>query len=158
MLKKLSDKKLIQYQRYQGVKRTAEGRRVALGIVRKHRLWEVFLLEKLDYRWDEVHEIAEQLEHITSDNLTDRLDKFLCFPKFEPHGDPKLYLKIESLQAYERLDEIIPRAQGLIIGRGGLGPVRGCRDRLRPVRRLPPRRGQRIPVAVLAGLRAAVAG
>lgn len=88
MLKKLADKKLIQYQRYQGVKLTAEGRRVALGIVRKHRLWEVFLLEKLDYRWDEVHEIAEQLEHITSHNLTDRLDKFLGFPKFDPHGDP----------------------------------------------------------------------
>ncbi len=88
MLKKLADKKLIQYQKYQGVKLTAEGRRVALNIVRKHRLWEVFLVEKLDYRWDEVHEIAEQLEHIFSENLTDRLDKFLGFPKFDPHGDP----------------------------------------------------------------------
>ncbi len=88
MLKKLADKKLIQYQKYQGVKLTAEGRRVALSIVRKHRLWEVFLVEKLDYRWDEVHEIAEQLEHIFSENLTDRLDKFLDFPKFDPHGDP----------------------------------------------------------------------
>lgn len=88
MLKKLADKKLIQYQKYQGVKLTAEGRRVALSIVRKHRLWEVFLVEKLDYRWDEVHEIAEQLEHIYSENLTDRLDMFLGFPKFDPHGDP----------------------------------------------------------------------
>ena len=88
MLKKLADKKLIQYQKYQGVKLTSEGRRVALNIVRKHRLWEVFLVEKLDYRWDEVHEIAEQLEHIFSENLTDRLDKFLDFPKFDPHGDP----------------------------------------------------------------------
>lgn len=88
MLKKLADKKLIQYQKYQGVRLTAEGRRVALNIVRKHRLWEVFLVDKLGYRWDEVHEIAEQLEHILSDNLTDRLDKFLDFPKFDPHGDP----------------------------------------------------------------------
>src|ERR1044072_2896201 len=88
MLKKLADKKLIQYQRYQGVKLTAEGRRVALNIVRKHRLWEVFLVEKLNYGWDEVHEIAEQLEHIFSETLTDRLDKFLGFPKFDPHGDP----------------------------------------------------------------------
>ena len=88
MLKKLADKKLIQYQRYQGVKLTAEGRRVAVNIVRKHRLWEVFLVEKLGYGWDEVHEIAEQLEHIYSENLTDRLDKFLGYPKFDPHGDP----------------------------------------------------------------------
>jgi DtxR family Mn-dependent transcriptional regulator len=88
MLKKLAEKKLIQYEKYQGVKLTADGRRVALSIVRKHRLWEVFLVSKLDYRWDEVHEIAEQLEHIYSENLTDRLDKFLGFPKFDPHGDP----------------------------------------------------------------------
>lgn len=88
MLKKLAEKKLIQYQKYQGVKLSAEGRRTALSIVRKHRLWEVFLVEKLDYRWDEVHEIAEQLEHIISENLIDRLDHFLAFPKFDPHGDP----------------------------------------------------------------------
>ena len=88
MLKKLSDKKLIQYQKYQGVKLTEEGRKLALMIVRKHRLWEVFLVEKLNYGWDEVHEIAEQLEHIISENLTDRLDKFLGYPKFDPHGDP----------------------------------------------------------------------
>ncbi len=88
MLKKLADKKLLQYEKYQGVRLSSEGRRVALNIVRKHRLWEVFLVSKLDYRWDEVHEIAEQLEHIYSENLTDRLDKFLGFPKFDPHGDP----------------------------------------------------------------------
>lgn len=88
MLKKLAEKKLIQYQRYQGVKLTSEGRKVALTIVRKHRLWEVFLVEKLNYGWDEVHEIAEQLEHIYSDNLTDKLDQFLGYPKFDPHGDP----------------------------------------------------------------------
>ena len=88
MLKKLSERKLIQYQKYQGVKLTAEGRRLALSIVRKHRLWEVFLVEKLRYGWDEVHEIAEQLEHIYSESLTDKLDKFLGYPKFDPHGDP----------------------------------------------------------------------
>lgn len=88
MLRKLAVKKLIQYRKYQGVKLTPDGRKVALSTVRKHRLWEVFLVDKLAYGWDEVHEIAEQLEHILSDNLTDRLDKFLGYPKFDPHGDP----------------------------------------------------------------------
>lgn len=88
MLRKLSVKKLIRYQKYQGVELTTAGRKTALGIVRKHRLWEVFLVEKLNYGWDEVHEIAEQLEHIVSDNLVDRLDLFLGHPKVDPHGDP----------------------------------------------------------------------
>jgi DtxR family Mn-dependent transcriptional regulator len=64
------------------------GNKTALGIIRKHRLWEVFLVEKLDFSWDEVHEVAEQLEHIKSDKLIDCLDKLLAFPKFDPHGDP----------------------------------------------------------------------
>lgn len=88
MLRKLSAKKLIRYEKYQGVQLTASGRKTALSIVRKHRLWEVFLVDKLNYGWDEVHEIAEQLEHIVSDNLTDRLDLFLGHPKVDPHGDP----------------------------------------------------------------------
>lgn len=88
MLKKLADKKLINYQKYRGVFLTGKGEKMALGIVRKHRLWEVFLMEKLLFRWDEVHEIAEQLEHIKSDELINRLDKFLGKPKFDPHGDP----------------------------------------------------------------------
>ncbi|MCK6639969.1 MAG: metal-dependent transcriptional regulator [Bacteroidia bacterium] len=88
MLRKLSEKKLIRYEKYQGVELTASGRKTALSIVRKHRLWEVFLVEKLNYGWDEVHEIAEQLEHIVSDNLVDRLDLFLGHPKVDPHGDP----------------------------------------------------------------------
>lgn len=88
MLKKLADKKLINYQKYRGVFLTGKGEKMALGIVRKHRLWEVFLMEKLLFRWDEVHEIAEQLEHIKSDELISRLDKFLGKPKFDPHGDP----------------------------------------------------------------------
>src|SRR5690606_32835286 len=71
-----------------GVTLTDKGRKTALSIIRKHRLWEVFLVEKLDFNWDEVHEIAEQLEHIHSEKLIDRLDKLLDFPKFDPHGDP----------------------------------------------------------------------
>jgi DtxR family Mn-dependent transcriptional regulator len=88
MLKKLSEKKLINYQKYKGVFLTGKGEKLALGIVRKHRLWEVFLMQKLMFRWDEVHEIAEQLEHIKSDELIDRLDNFLGRPKYDPHGDP----------------------------------------------------------------------
>jgi DtxR family Mn-dependent transcriptional regulator len=88
MLKKLSDKKLINYRKYQGVTLTNKGEKVALSIIRKHRLWEMFLVEKLDFKWDEVHDIAEQLEHINSDKLIEQLDKFLNFPKTDPHGDP----------------------------------------------------------------------
>ena len=88
MLKKLKDKKIISYEKYRGVKLSAEGRRVALSIVRKHRLWEFFLVDKLQFGWDEVHEVAEELEHITSQKLIDKLDVFLGNPKFDPHGDP----------------------------------------------------------------------
>lgn len=88
MIKRLADKKLITYQKYKGVKLTASGKKVAINIVRKHRLWELFLVEKLKFKWDEVHEIAEQLEHIDSDNLVRKLDEFLGFPKSDPHGDP----------------------------------------------------------------------
>ncbi len=88
MLKKLVDKKLIQYEKSKGVRLTDKGKKIALLIIRKHRLWEVFLLEKLEYSWDEVHEIAEQLEHIHNPQLADRLDKFLGFPQYDPHGDP----------------------------------------------------------------------
>ncbi|AVM51306.1 metal-dependent transcriptional regulator [Capnocytophaga sp. oral taxon 878] len=88
MLKKLADKKLINYRKYQGVTLTPKGRQKAIAIVRKHRLWEVFLVEKLHFSWDEVHEIAEELEHIQSDKLIERLDKFLGYPEKDPHGDP----------------------------------------------------------------------
>src|SRR5688572_3663166 len=88
MLKKLADKKLINYKKYQGVTLTAKGEKIAINIIRKHRLWEVFLVEKLKYKWDEIHDIAEQLEHIQSDSLIDRIDSFLNYPKFDPHGDP----------------------------------------------------------------------
>ena len=88
MLKKLKAEKLLLYEKYKGFKLSPEGRRVALQIVRKHRLWEYFLVEKLNFGWDEVHEIAEELEHIGSKELIDRLDEFLEFPRTDPHGDP----------------------------------------------------------------------
>lgn len=88
MLKRLSEKKLIHYEKYQGVFLTGKGEKIAIGIIRKHRLWEVFLMDKLRFKWDEVHDIAEQLEHIKSDELVERLDLFLGKPKFDPHGDP----------------------------------------------------------------------
>ena len=88
MLKKLSEKSLIVYKKYHGAQLTELGRKTALNIIRKHRLWEVFLVEKLNFKWDEVHDIAEQLEHIRSEKLTNKLDKFLDFPTQDPHGDP----------------------------------------------------------------------
>ncbi len=88
MIKKLADKKLVSYQKYQGVNLTKRGRDIAVSIIRNHRLWEVFLVEKLNFKWDEVHDLAEELEHINTHKLTERLDEFLEFPKFDPHGDP----------------------------------------------------------------------
>ncbi len=88
MIKKLSDKKMISYDKRKGAKLTVQGNKVALDIIRKHRLWEVFLLEKLGYSWEIVHDIAEQLEHIKHEELADRLDKYLGFPEYDPHGDP----------------------------------------------------------------------
>lgn len=88
MLRKLAEKNLIHYKKYQGVRLTEAGERVALAVIRKHRLWEVFLVEKLGFGWDEVHYIAEELEHINSTELVERLDGFLGYPKADPHGDP----------------------------------------------------------------------
>ncbi|WP_339623205.1 metal-dependent transcriptional regulator [uncultured Winogradskyella sp.] len=88
MIKKLSEKDYADYKKYQGVTLTDDGRYVAINIIRKHRLWEVFLVKKLNFSWDEVHEIAEELEHIKSEKLIDELDAFLEFPTHDPHGDP----------------------------------------------------------------------
>ena len=88
MIKRLSDKGLINYEKYKGVTLTVDGYRIATTLIRNHRIWEVFLFDKLNFTWDEVHEVAEQLEHIKSDTLVDRLDEFLGHPKFDPHGDP----------------------------------------------------------------------
>lgn len=88
MMKKLAEKELVAYKKYYGVTLTTTGEKVAVATIRKHRLWEVFLVEQLQFKWDEVHEIAEQLEHIQSEELTNRLDDFLGNPKYDPHGDP----------------------------------------------------------------------
>jgi len=88
MIKKLSEKKLVNYKKYQGTNLTSEGKQIAVKIVRKHRLWEVFLVNNLNYAWDEVHDLAEQLEHIKSDTLINKLEEFLEFPTHDPHGDP----------------------------------------------------------------------
>ncbi len=88
MLKKLKAKNVVEYEKYKGFVLSNNGEKVALSIVRKHRLWEFFLVEKLQFEWDEVHEVAEELEHISSKKLVDKLDAFLGFPKFDPHGDP----------------------------------------------------------------------
>jgi DtxR family Mn-dependent transcriptional regulator len=109
MLKKLTDKKLIRYEKSKGVKLTDKGLKTALALVRNHRLWEVFLLEKLGYSWGEVHAIAEHLEHIHHPELADKLDKFLDFPQYDPHGDPipKANGQIPALPS-TTLDGVLP--------------------------------------------------
>lgn len=117
MAKKLADKKLVNYVRYQGVSLTDLGIKTALSIIRKHRLWEVFLVKKLDFTWDEVHEVAEQLEHIKSEKLIDKIDELLDFPKYDPHGDP---IPSKSGEFFERdkqqLSELKIGAQGICVG------------------------------------------
>ncbi|WP_213520918.1 metal-dependent transcriptional regulator [Nonlabens sp.] len=127
MLKKLADKKLAEYIPYKGARLTENGVLCANQIIRKHRLWEVFLVEKLDFSWDEVHDVAEQLEHIQSPKLTNELDKFLNYPKHDPHGDPIP----DSKGNYEKYTQV---ALGdLEIGQQGVltGVVNTSRDFLR---------------------------
>lgn len=88
MLKRLSEKELIIYEKYKGVTLTKEGSQIATNLIRKHRLWEYFLVEKLKFSWGDVHDIAEELEHVQSDDLIDKLDDYLGQPKYDPHGDP----------------------------------------------------------------------
>lgn len=88
MLKKLAEKKLLKHEPYYGVKLTARGESIALQLVRRHRLWETFLVQRLGFGWDEVHEVAEQMEHVASEKLIDKLDGYLGHPTFDPHGDP----------------------------------------------------------------------
>jgi DtxR family Mn-dependent transcriptional regulator len=88
MLKRMAGKKLVTYQKSKGFRLTEKGKQVAVGIIRNHRLWEVFLVDKLGFRWDEVHDLAEQLEHIHSEALVNKLDAYLGYPKADPHGDP----------------------------------------------------------------------
>lgn len=88
MMKKLNAKKLLHYKPYYGFYLSGEGKKIALNVIRRHRLWEFFLAEKLKFSWDEVHEVAEELEHVSSKKLIDKLDEYLDFPQFDPHGDP----------------------------------------------------------------------
>ncbi|PCI35694.1 MAG: iron-dependent repressor [Flavobacteriaceae bacterium] len=88
MVKKLSDKGLVEHKKYKGTILTRKGESIAVNTLRSHRLWECFLVDTLQFNWDEVHDIAEQMEHIKSDSLVDRLDQFLSFPSYDPHGDP----------------------------------------------------------------------
>ena len=88
MLKKLQLKNLLNYNPYKGFRLSKEGNKSALNIIRRHRLWEYFLVNQLQFNWEEVHDVAEQLEHVISRKLVDKLDAFLGYPKFDPHGDP----------------------------------------------------------------------
>ena len=117
MLKKLAEKDLVNYKKYQGVSLTEQGKKAAKMIVRKHRLWEVFLVDKLDFSWDEVHDIAEQLEHIKSEKLINKLDNFLGNPTEDPHGDPipdanGQIVKIEK----QLLSELRENQAGICVG------------------------------------------
>jgi DtxR family Mn-dependent transcriptional regulator len=120
MLKKLADKQLINYARYQGVSLTPAGEKIAVHIIRKHRLWEYFLVEKLDFKWDEVHEMAEEMEHISSKELVDRLDKFMGYPKYDPHGDP-----IPDSKGNFKAHELKPVSLVLV---NEVGVISGVRD------------------------------
>lgn len=117
MLKRLAEKKLIDYTRYYGVNLTASGKKVAVDVIRKHRLWEHFLVEKLGFKWDEVHDMAEELEHISSVELIDRLEEFMGHPAYDPHGDPipdkNGNIKQEAYQPVSMLDV---KANGVIAG------------------------------------------
>jgi len=117
MVRKLSDKDLINYKKYKGVTLTDLGTKKALNLVRKHRLWEVFLVDKLDFTWDEVHEVAEQLEHIKSEKLIDKLDEHLNFPEVDPHGDPIPSKNGEFKKSIKRLLKDLPvGSTGICVG------------------------------------------
>ncbi len=117
MLKKLAEKDLVFYKKYQGVSLTEKGKLCAKMIVRKHRLWEVFLLEKLDFSWDEVHDVAEQLEHIKSEKLINKLDDFLGNPTEDPHGDPIPDANGKIIKIEKRLlSELSENQTGVCVG------------------------------------------
>ena len=117
MLKKLQEKKLIIYKKYNGVSLNKKGKSIAVSILRNHRLWETFLVRKLDFNWDEVHDVAEQLEHIKSEELIDKLDSFLNYPKFDPHGEV-IPTKEGAIPQTDRvlLSEIEENTNGIVLG------------------------------------------
>ena len=117
MLQKLAAKDLVNYQKYQGVSLTNKGKLTAKMIVRKHRLWEFFLVDKLDFSWDEVHDIAEQLEHIKSEQLINKLDDFLGNPTEDPHGDPIPNAKGQIINIEKQLlSELSENQTGICVG------------------------------------------
>ena len=118
MLKRLKDKNLVDYKKYKGVSLTENGKEIALNLIRKHRLWETFLVKKLNFEWHQVHELAEELEHIESDELINRLDEFLDQPKFDPHGDPipNRELAITERKANTPLSEITVGDEAQVTG------------------------------------------
>jgi DtxR family Mn-dependent transcriptional regulator len=117
MMQKLADKKMLVYKKYKGVQLTEKGKKAAAYVVRKHRLWEVFLVDKLKFHWDEVHDIAEQMEHIKSVELIKRLDVFLGHPDFDPHGDPIPDKEGNIKKAEKRLlSELIKNQTGICVG------------------------------------------
>lgn len=117
MLRRLSDKQLVAYEKYRGVSLSESGNRIATDLIRKHRLWEVFLVDKLGFAWDEVHEFAEQLEHIQGENLAERLDDFLGHPRFDPHGDPIPDAQGRWIRrAQTRLITLNPGQRGIVTG------------------------------------------
>jgi len=117
MLKKLQEKKLIKYEKYKGVELSESGQNKAIHILRKHRLWETFLVNKLGFNWSEVHDVAEQLEHIQSSELIDRLDIFLEHPKFDPHGEPIPTREGEIASTNTTpLNELLVNTKGKIMG------------------------------------------
>ena len=117
MVQKLAEKKMLSYKKYKGTTLTKGGLKIAAGVIRKHRLWEVFLVDKLKFHWDEVHEIAEQLEHIHSEELIVRLDKYLGNPDFDPHGDP-IPDKNGNIKPTEKklLSELEKKQRGVCVG------------------------------------------
>ena len=117
MLKKLQDKNLVKYKKYKGTKLSKKGIKKAIEILRKHRLWETFLVNKLAFNWGEVHDIAEQLEHIKSEKLVNRLDDFLNHPQFDPHGEPipSKNGKIPKSNTI-RLNEVTKGTKGHVMG------------------------------------------
>tara|TARA_B100001758_G_C18226311_1_gene512923 strand:+ start:145 stop:801 length:657 start_codon:yes stop_codon:yes gene_type:complete len=117
MIKKLQEKNLVIYEKYNGVMLSDDGKKKAISIIRKHRLWETFLVRKLDFSWSEVHDVAEQLEHIKSEKLIDKLDQLLNYPKFDPHGDPIPSKKgVFKLQERISIFEMGINEEGIIMG------------------------------------------
>jgi len=117
MVQKLAEKKMLSYVKYKGATFSKAGRKVAAGVIRRHRLWEVFLVDKLNFHWDQVHDIAEQLEHIHSEELVNRLDKYLGNPDFDPHGDP-IPDKNGNVKPTEKklLSELKKKDRGVCVG------------------------------------------